>query len=61
MISLPTANEVLKHLKRAGHDRLGEFHTVYPKPGAWDIEMDKPGCLCDLWLANDKDEDAPRT
>ena len=44
------AQALLKHLRRAGHNQLGESHKVYPSPGTWDIEMDKPGCIHGLWF-----------
>ena len=40
--------EALKHLKRAGHNRLGEAHKVYPEPGTWDIEYDVLPCTFGL-------------
>ena len=43
-IAREAAEQVLKHLRRAGHDRLGESHVVYPSPGTWSIETDVPGC-----------------
>ncbi len=57
--------QVLKHLLRAGHDRKGEVHVVYPETGKWDIEIDKPGCDWGLWLVDDialiDEDDVPRT
>ncbi len=34
----------LKHLKRAGHNRRGEAHKVYPAVGEWGIEYDVLPC-----------------
>ncbi len=47
------AKGVLKHLERADHDEMGEFHTVHPSPGTWDIEIDKPGCEYGHWYRPD--------
>ena len=49
-ISLPrcAAREIFEHLKRAGHDRLGKSHMVYPEPGTWSFEIDIPGCVYGL-------------
>ncbi len=50
--------QVLKHLLRAGHDRMGNSHVEYPEPGTWDLVIDKPGCDWGLWLLPDGVTDA---
>ena len=44
LLSRSVAEQVLAHLKRAGHDRLGQAHKVYPEPGTWSIEYDILPC-----------------
>lgn len=43
-LSRDDAAKVVKHLKRAGHNRLGEAHKVYPAIGEWGIEYDVLPC-----------------
>lgn len=70
VIKPAVAEELLKHLKRAGHNELGEAHIANEddvgKPNVYgDLVIDKPGCDYGLWLVDDPDlvdeEDAPRT